>query len=95
LLRDELPRLEARIWQASEQETQDGLACNTGDPRCRGGRRGQMVAVPMNAQDDQRRQQVLRSHILPRWLSRCGIQCVDVWNQTIGPAHAISVTGPP
>lgn len=93
LLREELPRLEARIWQASALETQEGLDCNTGAAGCRNGRKGHMVAVPMNPQDDLRRQQVLRSHILPSWLHRCGTACADVWNKTIGPVHAITVPG--
>ncbi len=93
LLREELPRLEARIWQASAQETQEGLDCNTGATGCRNGRKGHMVAVPMNPQDDLRRQQMLRSHILPSWLRRCGTDCANVWNNTIGPVHAITVPG--
>lgn len=95
LLREEIPKLEARIWQASEQETQDGLACNAGAASCRNGRRGTMVVVPMDAQDDQRRQQVLRAHMLPNWLYRCGTGCADIWNNTIGQVHGITVTGRP
>lgn len=93
LLREELPRLEARIWAASEQETREGLACNTGSPACLNGRKGRMVAVPMSPQDDRQRQQVLRSHVLPSWLRRCGPVCADVWNRTIGPGHGITVQG--
>lgn len=93
LLREELPQLESRIWQASEQETLEGLACNTGAQSCRSGHKGRMIAVPMDPQDDLRRQQVLRSHILPSWLRRCGADCASMWNNTIGPVHAIAVPG--
>jgi hypothetical protein len=95
LLRTELPRLEARIWEASAQETQDGLACNTGAPACRSGRKGRMVGVPMTPQDNLQRQEVLRTSILPSWLRRCGPDCATVWNQTIGPEHGITVTDKP
>ncbi len=95
LLRNELPKLEARIWQASEEETADGLACNTGAATCRGGRKGKMVAVPITPQDNALRQDVLRSRMLPNWLRRCGPGCADTWNQTIGPLHGITAQGPP
>lgn len=95
LLRNELPKLEAQIWLDSEKETTDGLACNTGAPTCKGGRKGKMVAVPMTPQDDALRHEVLRSRILPNWLRRCGPGCADTWNQTIGPMHGITVQGPP
>jgi hypothetical protein len=34
LLHKELPRLEAAVWVQSEQETDEGIACNTGAPGC-------------------------------------------------------------
>ena len=95
LLRDELPKLETEIWRASEKETADGLACNTGAPTCRGGRKGKMVAVPMTPQDNALRREVLRTRILPNWLRRCGASCADTWNQTIGPMHGITAQGTP
>jgi len=95
MLRDELPRLEARIWDASERETQEGLACNTGAPACRDGKKGNMTLAPMTEQDNQRRQQILQSHILPHWLRRCGPDCAPIWNRTIGPVHGIIMQGKP
>ena len=95
LLRNELPKLEVQIWQASENETADGLACNTGAPTCRGGRKGKMVAVAMTPQDNALRQEMLRSRMLPNWLRRCGASCADTWNQTIGPMHGITAQGTP
>ncbi len=95
LLRSELPKLEAKIWQASEKETADGLACNTGAPSCVGGRKGKMVAVPMTPQDNALRQEMLRTRILPNWLRRCGPGCADTWNRTIGPLHDITARATP
>ncbi len=95
LLRNELPKLEAQIWLASEKDTADGLACNTGAPTCREGRKGKMVAVPLTPQDNTLRQEVLRTRILPNWLRRCGPSCADTWNQTIGPMHGITAQGSP
>ena len=89
LLRRELPRLEGAIWEESERETQDGMACNRGAASCTGGRRGNMVVVPVSPQDERRRQDILATTVLPRWVQRCGIRCIQVWNQTIGPVRGI------
>lgn len=91
LLRRELPRLEAAIWAESEHETANGIACNRGAPTCVNGDKGSMVIVPVSAQDERRRQEILESTVLPRWVQRCGAQCAKVWNQTIGPARGVMV----
>ena len=89
LLRRELPKLEAAIWTESERDTSDGLACNKGATACNAGRSGHMVAVGMSGPDERRRQEILRSTVLPRWLQRCHARCAEVWNQTIGPVRGI------
>ena len=35
LLKRELPRVEREIWDESERETADGIACNIGAPACK------------------------------------------------------------
>lgn len=90
LLRRELPRLEAAIWDESEHETLNGMACNRGAPACVGGRKGSMVVVPVSPQDERSRQEILASTVLPRWVQRCGARCAQVWNQTIGPVRGLT-----
>ena len=84
LLERELPRLEASIWSEAERETTAGIACNSGAPPCPAAQRGQMVVVPVSAQDELRRQQILRTIVLPQWLRRCSVDCAQVWRQTMG-----------
>ena len=88
LLQRELPRLEARIWSEAERETATGIACNSGAASCPAAQRGQMVVVPVSAQDALRRQQILRAVVLPQWLRRCSVDCAQLWRQTIGSARA-------
>lgn len=91
LLRRELPKLEASIWAESERDTAEGIACNTGQSSCKVGRKGNMVQVPVSAQDERRRQDIFTATVLPRWLKRCGMRCAEIWNQTIGSARNIAV----
>lgn len=90
LLSRELPKLETAIWAESERETAEGTACNTGTLSCHTGRKGSMTEVSVSARDERRRQTLLKDTILPRWLARCGGQCAEVWNQTVGAAQGLA-----
>jgi len=91
LLRRELPKLEQAIWTEAENETSDGIACNTGAAACVGGRKGRMTQVRPSAADAGRRRDILASNVLPGWLKRCGPQCAQVWKQTVGPASGVDL----
>jgi TRAP-type C4-dicarboxylate transport system substrate-binding protein len=85
--------LEQSIWDAADQETSLGLACDTGSPACAGGKLFRMNLVPVTAEDNVSRTRLLTETILPRWIRRCGPDCVTGWNETMGdalgiPAHA-------
>ena len=95
LLRRELPKLEASIWEESERDTAEGIACNTGQGICKSGHKGAMVQVPISAQDERKRQDIFTTTVLPRWLKRCGGRCGEVWSQTIGPARNIAIPTSP
>lgn len=91
LLRQQMPLLESQVWQAAENETGDGLACNVGAASCAGGRRGRMTEVRESAADAQRRREIFRQVVLQRWLQRCGSACASAWNQTLGPASGFTL----
>jgi len=95
LLRSELPKLEAAIWNESEHDTAEGFACNSGASACKAGTKGAMVVVPVSAQDERRRREIFQSTVLANWLRRCGGRCNDIWSQTIGPARHIAGGGVP
>lgn len=84
-LKQELPKLEIAIWHEAERETGDGIACNTDNPSCTDGRRFKMIEVKPASTDDARRRTIFANTVLSRWVHRCGAQCADIWNQTIGP----------
>jgi TRAP-type C4-dicarboxylate transport system substrate-binding protein len=89
LIKRELPRVEREIWDESERETADGLACNIGAPACKAGRRGGMIEVMTSAADERLRRDIFASTVLPRWLQRCGPQCAAIWNRTLAPGAGI------
>jgi len=102
-LRRELADLEGRIWDTSEAETGQGLACNTGTADCplgqtraAGGAQapGRMTLVPVTAEDDALRRRLVREVILPRWADRCGPGCAEDWNSRSGEQLGIPVPPP-
>jgi TRAP-type C4-dicarboxylate transport system substrate-binding protein len=81
--------LEEQIWQAADRETGEGLACNAGQPACSLARRGTMTIVPVSDADAERRRRLLTEVVLPRWVGRCGSDCVDAWNNNLAPLTGI------
>ncbi|MBL6458763.1 TRAP transporter substrate-binding protein DctP [Belnapia sp. T6] len=89
-LQEGLSALETRIWQAAELETEDGFACNAGLPQCIRGKPGRMVVLDTALQDQQTRARLLRGVVLPKWIQRCGEECVTVWNRYMAAARGIT-----
>jgi hypothetical protein len=94
LLRQELPKLEQVVWVEAERETGEGVACNTGAASCADGHRGRMTEVRESPADEKRRREIFVSTVLARWVQRCGAQCAEVWNQTIGPVSGFEARVP-
>jgi TRAP-type C4-dicarboxylate transport system substrate-binding protein len=90
LLLRELPKLEHAILEDAVAQTAQGVACNTGQAGCQGGRPGSMQAVS-GADDARRVRQLFAEVVLPRWIRRCGAECASAWNQTLGPAIGVRV----
>ena len=90
LLKRELPRVERDVWNESERDTADGVACNVGAPSCKEGKPGHMTAVATSAADERLRREIFASTVLPRWLQRCGPQCAAVWNRTLAASTGIA-----
>jgi len=85
-------RLEDAIWEAADRETAVGLACDTGSGGCENGRTYNMKLVRVDPADAIARRQLLIHSILPQWIQRCGQDCVEAWNSTLGPELNIQVS---
>lgn len=81
--------LETEIWTASEQDTLQGLRCNAGQADCVAGQRGRMRVVPVSTADEEIRRRLVRDTVLPRWLERCGSDCVGIWNGSLAATTGI------
>jgi TRAP-type C4-dicarboxylate transport system substrate-binding protein len=86
-------KLEQSIWDAADRETAGGLACDVGTSGCTGGQSYHMKLVPITPEDEILRKQLLIKSILPKWIQRCGSECVTAWNGTLGTALGIRAIG--
>lgn len=93
VVRAGLEGLEARIWEAADQDTARGLACNAGSGACQPKRKASMTIVPVSQADEAKRRRLLAETVLPKWIERCGPACADVWRATLGPALGIELSG--
>ncbi len=88
LLRGGLAGVERAVWDESERNTEQGLACVTGQASCTQGRPGRMVMVTGTADDEATRRRVLAESVTPRWRARCGADCDGPWTLLLKPLTA-------
>lgn len=93
-LRAEIAVLEREMWAAATAETTDGIACNVGTGGCPVAKRGRMSLATVSPEDQARRIALLRAVMLPRWIERCGPDCLGEWNRTVGAALDIRLASP-
>ncbi len=83
-LTHELADFERRVWERTESATAEGLSCDTGHGNCTTGPKGDMILVDAIPADRALLDRILRTVILPKWAARCGEECADEWNRTVG-----------
>jgi TRAP-type C4-dicarboxylate transport system substrate-binding protein len=91
LMETELRKLEDAIFEQAKTETQIGINCNTGTGPCPEGAPAAMRLVAVTPADEALRKDALQKAILPSFAQRCGAECVQTWNQTIGQALSIRI----
>ena len=90
-LESEIDAWEDQVWAAADAETQLGLACNTGG-ECDGGNPASMTLVPVSDADRAKLREVLETVIVPNWAERCGSDCIEQWNGTVGNVVEITAS---
>jgi TRAP-type C4-dicarboxylate transport system substrate-binding protein len=83
-LQAELDKLTEAMWAETATEDEVAISCLTGG-ECEIGPAAGMKLVEPSAADLEIRDEVARKVILARWAERCGQDCADNWNATVGP----------
>jgi TRAP-type C4-dicarboxylate transport system substrate-binding protein len=91
LIESEFIRFERDAWELTKTQTLIGIHCNTGHEGCTGGKPGHMSLHPPSDADIARAHQIALDVVIPSWATRCGRQCVEDWNSTVGPVAGIQI----
>ena len=83
LIMDQAKLLEDEIWAFTESLDQKGMDCNAQGP-CDKGEPGGMIPVTPTEEDQKILENIAQNVVLKRWAKRCGKDCADEWNATIG-----------
>lgn len=83
LLQKELALLTDQMWAETATEDDVAISCITGG-KCDIGEKGAMKLVEPSAADLAQRDTVATDVVLARWAERCGSDCADNWNKTVG-----------
>jgi TRAP-type C4-dicarboxylate transport system substrate-binding protein len=84
---------EKATWAMNIAEDEMGIICNTTGP-CPIGDVGGMDKVVPSAADDAFRKKVLEEVVLKRYAERCGAECIENWNATIGKVAGVTAPMP-
>jgi len=82
--------LEDKSWKVIEEETEEGVACNTGSGPCSVGPPGKLKLVVPSADDIKARDKALNEVVLSRWAKRCGAECAAKWNELVGKTYGLT-----
>jgi TRAP-type transport system periplasmic protein len=80
-----------RLWTVVAEEEQDGINCSIGVDPCVYGFKGAMALVEVSAEDRAKQRAILEASIIPDWASRCGKECAEAFNRTIGAELGITI----
>ncbi len=83
LFRSEIDALTDRMWAETATEDDIAISCITGG-ECSIGDPGAMKLVEPTKEDLAVRDKVATDVVLARWAERCGTDCADNWNNTVG-----------
>lgn len=78
------------VWENAVPETEEGIACLTGDGECTRGEPGDMVHVEATEEDFEYARQRLEAEVLPAWAGRVDSEWVERWNDTIGEVTGVT-----
>lgn len=87
----EFKQLEDDNWAIGRKATDEGINCNIGKDPCTLGKKGEMTLVPISDADEKRRAEVVQDVVLVKWGKRCGKECAQQWNDTVGKVVNLTI----
>ena len=95
----EFKKVEEAGWVQAGKDLDDGINCNLGPPKpCEFGvvppEGKRMTATYPTPADLKRHGDIMKASVLKKWAGRCGAECVDEWNNTVGKVVGFTAPKP-
>jgi len=83
---------ELKAWSIAKEDDAQGISCLAGERNCKSDAAGSLVKVVLSDDDNRVRREVLEASVLKNYGQRCGKECSENWNNTIGAATGLKIT---
>jgi TRAP-type C4-dicarboxylate transport system substrate-binding protein len=87
----EFAEFEDANWAIGKKATEEGVSCNIGEDPCTLGKKAHMTLVKLKDSDKQRRAEIVQNVVLVKWGKRCGKECAQKWNDTVGKVVGLTI----
>jgi TRAP-type C4-dicarboxylate transport system substrate-binding protein len=88
---EQFDQFEDKMWDTARQATEDAERCNFGKEPCEMGNMAEMTLVPVSDEDREKHKQLMQDVVLVEWGKRCGRDCAQEWNATVGEAVGLEI----
>jgi len=82
---EQIKSYEDKMWETIRQAIVQADNCNTGKQPCTMGKPANMTISPVTPAEEAKRRSLVEGPVLTNWAKRCGTECVQEWNQKVGP----------
>lgn len=91
-LGQEFADYEDRLWSSLDKFIAQASNCNTGKESCTLGKKASLKLYYPSVEELERVKDIVANDVLDGWASRCGAECLQAWEETVGPAVGIQTT---
>lgn len=88
---EQFDQFEDKMWDTARQATEDAERCNFGKEPCEMGNMAEMTLVPVSDEDREKHKQLMQDVVLVEWGKRCGRDCAQEWNETVGEVVGLEI----
>src|ERR671925_1522581 len=83
---EQVKAYEDKMWDTLNKATAEADSCNTGKQPCTMGKLANITIVPVKPAEAEMHKKLVEGAVLAGWAKRCGRECAEEWNNTVGKA---------
>jgi TRAP-type transport system periplasmic protein len=88
---EQFEQFEDKMWETATQATEEAENCNVGEDPCTLAEKVNMTIVPVSDEDRELHKELMQEVVLLEWARRCGHDCAQEWNETVGEVVGLQI----